>query len=47
MVTEATLCESRPLLGTVLMTPIIIGSLMKWNHNAVTPKTLESSPTNG
>ncbi len=34
------------VLATVLLGPIIVGTLMKRSHETVTPTTLESSPTN-
>ena len=34
------------VLATVLLGPIIVGTLMKPSHETVTPTTLESSPTN-
>ena len=34
------------VLATVLLGPIIVGTLMKRSHEAVTPTTLESSLTN-
>ena len=35
------------VLATVLLGPIIVGTLMKRSHETVTPTTMESSPTNG
>jgi len=34
------------VLASVLLGPIIVGTLMKRSHETVTPTTLESSPTN-
>ncbi len=34
------------VLATVLLGPIIVGTLMKRSHETVMPTTLESSPTN-
>ena len=35
------------VLATVLLGPVILGTLMKRSHETVTPTTMESSPTNG